>query len=127
MSTGIARQCYCGKFVGDVFADVSKPLPEMPIGKCQMPHCFNGHAFLTLGCIPDATTVRFGDIRNRVCEDSSEWLQPEMKEFLNSVLVENNSLLDKNEKRKYVIKSWPMYTIRKILPQLRTLHMKRHK
>lgn len=65
LSTGIARQCYCGKYFGDIFKNPNRPLPEEPIGKCQLPHCFNGHAFLTLGLIPgNSEEWRFGDIRN---------------------------------------------------------------
>ena len=30
-------------------------------------------------------------MRNRVCEDGSEWLQPEMKEFLSGKLKDNNT------------------------------------
>lgn len=127
ISTGIARQCYCGKYLGDVFANVEEPLPEEPIGRCQMPHCFNGHAFLTFGTIPEITRVRFGDIRNRVKLDGTEWLQCSLKNFFNSKLEDNNVELFVADKNKYIIKSYPMYLIRRIMPWLRTMRMKKHK
>lgn len=125
MTTGIARQCYCGKCVGDVFEDISKPLPEIPVGLCQLPHCFNGHAFLTLGNIPNLTSVRFGDIRNRRRNDGSEWLQEDMKNFLNTALIESNTQLRSDQQFKYRAMSFPMFTIRRLFPQLRTLKMKK--
>lgn len=127
ISTGLARQCYCGKYLGDIFANIEEPLPEEPIGRCQMPHCFNGHAFLTFGTIPEMTEVGFGNIRNRIKCDGTEWIQTNLKSFFNSKLKENNVELLQREKRKYIIKSYPKYLIRRIMPWLRTMRMKKHK
>ncbi len=90
LSSGKARQCYCGESLGDIFANLENPISEIPICKCRQPHCYNGHALMTLGLIPYATNVRYGDIRNRVKTDRKEWLQPELKSFFNSQLVETN-------------------------------------
>lgn len=90
MATGQAKQCYCGKSLGDIIADPDSPLPEEPIYRCPLPHCYNGHALMTLGLVPNGTDVRYGDIRNRVREDGREWLQPELKAFFNSTCVESN-------------------------------------
>jgi hypothetical protein len=90
LCSGIAKPCYCGASLGDVFADPTKPLPEKPIGKCPIAHCYNGHAFMTFGLIPNATDIRYSDVRNRVCEDGSEWLQPNLKNFFNSYLLDQN-------------------------------------
>ncbi len=90
LCSGHARACYCGHTFGDVFKDPSKPLPGDPIGRCNTAHCYNGHALLTLGLIPHATDVRYGDIRNRVRADGSEWLQPELRDFFNTQCVESN-------------------------------------
>lgn len=103
LATGEARQCYKGAYLGNVFADPDKPLPKRPIGKCIQSHCYNGHMLLTLGLIPYATEVGYGDIRNRVCLDGREWLQPELKAFFNSKLVESNEQLSDLQKRKIII------------------------
>lgn len=88
--SGVATSCYCGAPLGDVFADPTKPFPEKPIGKCPIAHCYNGHAFYTFGLIPDATNVRYADMRNRVCADGREWLQPPLKAFWCSYLPDQN-------------------------------------
>lgn len=92
MPTGNARQCYCGVSVGNIFADPDKPLPEKPIGRCLLPHCYNGHALLTLGTIADLTPVCYGDIRDRKCTDGTHWLQPELKAAFNTKLQDSNKL-----------------------------------
>ena len=38
-------------------------------------------------------------MRNRVCEDGSEWLQPEMKEFLSGKLKDNNTEFTEKEQK----------------------------
>lgn len=90
MSTGKMRQCYCGRSVGNLFDDPDAPLPDKPIGRCSLPHCYNGHVFLTLGTIAGATEIGYGDIRDRRCSDGSHWLQPELKEAFNTKLESSN-------------------------------------
>ncbi len=102
LANGEAKQCYIGASLGDIFSDPTKPLPQKAIGKCKQAHCYNGHALLTLGLIPNSTDVRYGDIRNRVKKDNTEWLQPELKNFFNSTLMESNELYSASEKCKAI-------------------------
>lgn len=104
LCTGIAIPCYFGKSLGDVFANPDQPLPERPVGKCQIAHCYNGHALLTMGLIPGTTNVRYGDIRDRTKTDGTHWLQPELKEFFNSQLCESNEQLNYFEKKAFLLK-----------------------
>lgn len=90
MATGDATQCYCGSKVGNLFAAPDEPLPEKPIGRCPVAHCYNGHMLLTLGLIPGATNVRYGDIRDRERGDGTHWLQPELHKFFNEKVSESN-------------------------------------
>lgn len=94
MSTGNATQCYCGLPLGDIFANPESPLPGKPIGKCPIAHCYNGHALMTLGLIPGKYATGYGDVRNRVRADGSQWLQPELLSFFNSKLEESNKKLN---------------------------------
>ncbi len=89
ISTGDASACYYKK-LGNIFEDMNKPIPFEPIGHCPAAHCYNGHAFLTFGLVPNSTEIGYGDIRNRIREDGREWLQPELKAFFNSKLAECN-------------------------------------
>lgn len=98
LETGKARQCYCSRYEQNIFEDLTKPINWRPIGKCLDTHCYNSHALLTLGCIPGFTEVRYGDVRDRVRPDGSHWIQPKMKEFLNSKLEESNAELSRPAK-----------------------------
>jgi len=100
LTTGQARQCYCGKCLGDIFADVSQNLPYSPIGRCKFPHCYNGHMFLSLGLIPRLATVHYGDIRNRIkIDNKGEWLQSELLTVFNERLYEQNIQLSTREEK----------------------------
>ena len=71
--------------------DVKRPIKFKPLGcHCQQPHCFNGHAWIALGTILDLKAPTYADLRNRVCNNGTEWIQPQMKEFLSQKLYENN-------------------------------------
>lgn len=105
MATGEATQCYCGDSVGNLFAAPNEPLPEKPIGKCSIAHCYNGHALLTLGLIPDATDIRYGDIRDRERTDGTHWLQPALHEFFNEKVSEANEEISAADKARYAARS----------------------
>ncbi len=105
MATGEARQCYCGRLVGNLFSNPDKPLPNKPIGKCPLPHCYNGHVLLTLGDIANATPIRYGDIRDRECVDGSHWLQPQLKSAFNTKLQESNTLPSSMEQRLAILET----------------------
>lgn len=120
--TGEARQCYCGKIIGNVFEDVDSPLPEEPIGKCGLSHCYNGHMLLTLGLIPEeAVNTRYGTIRDRVGADGFHWIQREYFDFVNTKLAESNSELSDSQRKKILMKSrvrsvlsFPVKVVKKI-------------
>lgn len=103
LEDGRTTQCYKTNFEFNIFEDIDKPIPFKAIGKCKEPHCYNGHALMTLGCIPHFTEVRYGDIRNRVKADDGEWLQPELLSFFNSQLIESNH--EYGWFKKFLIKS----------------------
>lgn len=93
IGTGELTSCYGSHISQNIFKDISKPIKEIPIGKCcRVSHCYNSHAFLTLGNIPSIKTYTYGQMRNRQCDDGTEWLNAEMKECLNSRLEDCNKL-----------------------------------
>ena len=90
-SSGNMRPCYRIKqSIGNLFKDIDKPLPEFPVGHCNLAHCFNSHALMTMGLIPNKYSTRYGDIRDRTKLDGTHWLQPELKEFFNTKLIDSN-------------------------------------
>ncbi len=103
MATGDARQCYCGLSLGNVFEHPDEPFPEFPIGKCNIAHCYNGHALMALGLIPEKyMQYGYGTLRDRKKTDGNHFLQEEIKDFFNSKLLETNDELSSKEKRKFI-------------------------
>lgn len=92
LETGRLMQCYCGKEIDNIYRNPEAQLHFEAIGcKCPLPHCYNGHSFIVLGDIPEVESPTYAEERNRVCSDSTEWLQPEMKAFMNTRLYESNN------------------------------------
>lgn len=88
--SGDARPCYNSHIHKNLYEDES-PIDFPPVGcSCSEYHCYNGHAFLTWGLVPSLKTPTYAEMRNRICEDGSEWLQPELKAFFSSKLKESN-------------------------------------
>ena len=106
MSTGEARQCYGQPVNQNIFKDLKKPISFIPVGyHCVQPYCINGHAHLTLGCIPELETPTYEKIRNRKCSDGSEWFSEECKKCFSSKLYETNRQFSKIEKCCHTIVS----------------------
>jgi len=101
MGTGILQQCYCSLYNQNIFDDVAKPINFKAIGHfCQQPHCFNAHAFLTFGAIPEHNSPYYDIIRNRKRQDGTEWLGEDMKSFMHQKLKDNNQEYDEEKKKK---------------------------
>lgn len=84
-------QCYCSLDSVDIFKHPKKPLKCHVVGhQCQIPHCFNAHAFLSFGTIPERNDPTYDVLRDRVCADGSTWLRPKMKAFMAQRLRDNN-------------------------------------
>ena len=87
---GFLNQCYSNNQQQNIFENM-KPIKLKSVGrKCLEPHCYNSHAFLTWGNIPQLKTPYYYEMRNRIQSDGNEWLNPYMKEFCSHKLEENN-------------------------------------
>ena len=102
LATGQAKECYCGRQLGDVFANPDEKFPTHPVGKCSIAHCYNAHAWLTWGLIPRATNRTYAELRNRIRADGREWLQPTLKNFFGTHLCDNNHELSDAEKLQFM-------------------------
>ena len=121
LGTGILKQCYRGKQLQNIFDDIDSPIKEEPIGThCCDAHCWNGHAFLTFGDIPELEAPFFSEVRNRICNDGSEWLQPDMKNFMSHKLYESNKEYSSIKKKTVSFK----YSFVRILKKIRKTLLK---
>lgn len=88
--SGDATQCYFGHNHQNLYIDLAKPIEFRAVGSCDLPHCYNGHTLLTLGCIPDFTEIGYGDLRDRTTVAGQHWMRPMIREFMNGKLQDSN-------------------------------------
>ena len=100
LRTGSTAQCYEGASLHfNIYENINKKIPFKAVGtKCPSTHCFNGHAFLPLGVIPEFEAPTYNALRNRVCEDGSHWVTEEMQDTLSSKLKHANREYSKLKK-----------------------------
>ena len=115
LATGQCKQCYRGLDLGDAFAHPEKPLPCLPLGCCQHPHCYNGHALLSCGLIPELDTPGYGELRDRDRDDGRHWLQPGLRAFFDTKLVDSNHQISRLSQFRHKI----LYQPRRILTKIR--------
>lgn len=115
LATGNYTQCYAGDVLGNI---QDKKLHLRAIGKCRQPHCFNGHAFLTYGLIPELDTPAYAVMRERVKNDGGQWLQTEAKAFFSTKLVDANTTYTEEEKRK-ALKKGKYYKINSVYQRIK--------
>jgi organic radical activating enzyme len=100
LGSGLMRQCYLSLIKQNIFEDISRPIKFTPIGSyCLEHHCFNGHAWITLGDIPRLSAPTYAEVRNRVCIHGGEWLTPKMKEALSQKLYETNTAYSQEQEK----------------------------
>ena len=101
LQTGILKKCYNEPIGVNIFEDIDKPICFEAVGSnCKSCYCVNSSHFMSLGVIPEISTPTYAQLRNRVCSDGSEWLQPEIKSFMSTKLFESNEEYSKKKKRQ---------------------------
>lgn len=111
LADGSYSQCYCGKQLGFI-TEIEKPINFEPIGKCKLPHCFNGHAFLAYGNILELKTPTYAEERDRITPDGGHWLNKNCLDFFSTKTCDSNfSFSSEEEKRflrKKIIQDFPL-------------------
>jgi organic radical activating enzyme len=125
LMTGVLSQCYIAKCLQNIFEDIESPIKFCAVGNnCPESHCFNAHAWLTFGSIPEHDAPTYADMRNRICADNSEWLTPQVKEFMSSKLNESNVEYSQEEKKKANKFSRKTITFKRIFNKLNRIGRK---
>ena len=92
LNNGEYKQCYAGKILGNIYENINEKLIEEPVGNnCRLAHCYNGHAFLTLGDIPGLDTVTYAETRNRLEGTEKEWLKPKIKNIMENQVSDGHN------------------------------------
>lgn len=85
---GTIRACYESKeIIQNIMEDIEKPIQFNAVGKrCPSCHCYNGHAFLSLGVIPEMNSPTYAELRER----DNKWLSNTMREVFSTKLNSMN-------------------------------------
>lgn len=92
--SGNLRQCNQGGFLQNVYTNVDEPIHFLAIGNnCPSEHCFIGYVWQVLcGNILEIPRVyTYSDLRNRICHNGLEWLNPTMKEAFDQNISLNHA------------------------------------
>ncbi|MDE6237355.1 MAG: radical SAM protein [Muribaculaceae bacterium] len=117
LENGLLSQCYRLR-PKRIFDNPSAPIDFCPAGKCEMAHCYNGHAWLTLGMIPELITPSYLEMRDRVTVDGRHWVGEEMRQFLSQKLSDNNEMLTSKAKHLAMYKNKTqklVYSVRSLI------------
>lgn len=91
IDTGELHQCNGLVCIDNIYDRIDDELHFKPVGNgCPYPHCYNCHAYLCLGVVPDIAAPTYADMRDRLCSDGSRWLQDDMYDFFSQKLEHNN-------------------------------------
>lgn len=108
LGTGATKPCYGQLCNQNIFEDPSKDIKFEPVGcHCRQPYCYNGHAFLTTGDVPELETPTYAEIRNRETIDGDNWLKEPLRTAFSQKLKDNNRVWNDKEKSAYE-KKYPL-------------------
>lgn len=99
ISSGEAAQCYGRMNTQNIFKNLNKPIKFRAVGHtCTQAFCFNGHAHMAWGMIPELNTPTYYEVRNRDCKDGSKWVVGGCETLFKQKLIDNNKEYTKLEK-----------------------------
>lgn len=98
INSGVYTPCNCGRRLGNIYTD--KKIHFDAVGHCKLPHCYNGHSWIALGCIPIMRFAErnprirvptYAEERDRVLQDGSHWLKPSFQHVFSTRASESNA------------------------------------
>lgn len=88
---GNLQSCYRQELRGTIFDREQKVLPLLTVGQsCRMDYCFNNHAFLAWGDVPELPCENYLKVRDRVSENGFHWVKDSYAAFMGQKLYDNN-------------------------------------
>lgn len=90
LHSGEMRRCLFSEDMGDFYEENATIDFDRVGDSCPLDYCYNCHAYVTLGVLPDIIAPTHLEIRDRVREDGSHWIKKEMRSFLNTKFYDTN-------------------------------------
>lgn len=101
IGTGKMKQCYKGDILQNIYENIDEPIHFRAVGNnCRESHCYNAHAFLTFGAIPELKSPTYTEMRDRECADGTHWCGEKVRDFFSQKLVNSNQKYSLKQKRK---------------------------
>lgn len=101
LQSGNMQQCYRQKKFYSILSNSDSPIPVATVGhECAMKYCFNGHAFIAWGAVPEIDCDSYLEMRDRTDNEGNHWIKPLYARAMQQKLYENNFLYHN---------SWPDY------------------
>ena len=88
LSTGNIRRCLFAENKGDFYDDCLSLDFDRVGDTCPLNYCFNCHAYVTIGLLPDFESPTLAQIRDRKKIDGKHWLKDDARRFMNSRIQE---------------------------------------
>lgn len=118
IGTGEFNMCYHQPGpIGNLFENPENPFEFSPVCRCELPHCFNSHSFMTWGTIPEIDEETYLEIRDRVDSEGNHWINEDMSAQFSEKLFMYNDIMSDKEKNKCLRqqkKKKRLYTVHKI-------------
>lgn len=91
LETGALYQCAYNPYLDNLYEDLSRPFRREAVGnRCCLPYCYNCHAYLVLGVIPEVEAPNYCEMRDRETADGRHWLSGTMRAFFSQKLGDNH-------------------------------------
>ena len=119
---GNLQSCYQQDLHGTVFDEKQKVLPLLTVGhNCRLDYCFNNHAFLAWGDVPEIDCPNYLQVRDRETSDQRHWIKEPYSAVMSQKLYDNNfsyidrwsdyeKLFAENRKSAVILFNSPDYT-----------------
>ncbi|WP_207638113.1 radical SAM protein [Butyrivibrio sp. FCS006] len=89
LDSGAMRRCLFPDKQGN-FYDENADLNFDRVGdSCPLEYCFNCHAYVTIGILPDFEAPTLTEIRDRTTTDNKHWLKSDVRRFLGVKIYEH--------------------------------------
>lgn len=88
IDSGFMRRCLFADNLGNFYDDNTSLDFERVGDNCPLKYCYNCHAYVTIGVLPDYPSPSLAIIRDRERLDGRHWLKKDMRRFLDIKLYE---------------------------------------
>lgn len=95
LATGELYKCTGNPRICNIYENPNDDIPFEQVGeKCSLPYCFNCHAYLTLGLVPEVNAPSYLEMRDRATITGEYWIKGKIKDIFKQKLYDNHKVID---------------------------------